>query len=48
MRGAGCAGLALILAALLLPAKLAWAGQTESPKPQPTLPEAQQNPFLAG
>ena len=34
------AGLALILAALLLPAKLAWAGQTESPKPQPALPEA--------
>jgi hypothetical protein len=32
----------LILAALLLPAKMAWAAQTESPQPAPTLPEAPQ------
>jgi hypothetical protein len=32
--------LALVLAALLLPARLAWAGQAESPKAEPALPDA--------
>ena len=34
--------LALVLAAFLSPAAQGWAGQAESPKPQPTLPEAPQ------
>jgi hypothetical protein len=40
MRAARLGGLALLLAALFLPAKPAWAGQAESSKPEPTLPEA--------
>ena len=40
MRVARNVGLALILAAFFLPITLAWAGQAESPKPQPALPEA--------
>ena len=39
-RGARLAGLALTLAALFFPARLTWAGQAESPKPMPALPEA--------
>jgi hypothetical protein len=42
MRGARRAGLTLILAALLVPAKLACVAQTDSPKPAPTLPDAPQ------
>jgi hypothetical protein len=34
------ASLALLLAASLAPARVAWAGQTESPKAEPALPEA--------
>ena len=42
MRRPRLAGLVLLLAALFLPAPLAWAGQAESPKPEPALPEAPQ------
>jgi hypothetical protein len=40
MRTACLGGLTLFLLALLLSPRLAWAGQTEIPKPEPTLPEA--------
>jgi hypothetical protein len=42
MRGARLACLAVFLAALLLPASLGWAGQAESPKPGPAVPETPQ------
>ena len=42
MRTPRHAHLALILAALLFPANMGWAGQAESPKPQSSLPEAPQ------
>ena len=40
LRGARLGGLALLLAAWLLPAAPAWGGQAERPKPEPALPEA--------
>jgi hypothetical protein len=42
MRGLRLARLAVFLAALLLPARLGWAGQAESPKPGPAVPETPQ------
>jgi len=42
MRGLRIARLAVFLAALLLKAGPGWAGQAESPKPQPPLPETPQ------
>ena len=42
MRRPRHAVLALVLAAILLPAAQGWAGQAESPKLQPSLPEAPQ------